>query len=345
MRINRFPLPCLFLSLGFILHAAAVHAAGTVHLELLGDNRGTPLIFQEWSQALGKAGIRNVRIKSVAEPGKPAIDIQGTETRPVYIVTGIILSRNEIALPGRRFRRSEVKQLAAWMKDLAENGPVSMRPKRGAFGLTIDESKKIITEIAKPVGFDTLGMAKSRAIEKIAARLNPPLRIDPRLAEAMGNGKVEVDLSGISRGTALAYLLRSAGMGFAPTETDAHVGYELSPLRDDVKTWPIGVEAEVAREALPGLFEFHNVNVQNAPASKTIKAIGKLLETPVLIDDNALAHHEIDLDKVLVTHPRSRTVYGIALRKLLFQAKLKYKVRLDDADKPFLWITTIRPMK
>ena len=64
----------------------------------------------------------------------------------------------------------------------------------------------------------------------------------------------------------------------------------------------------------------------------------------MLVDTNALAHHEIDLDKVLLTHPRSRTVYGIALRKLLFQAKLKYEVRLDDAGKPFLWITTIRPM-
>ena len=145
-----------------------------MHLELLGDNRGTPLIFQEWSQALGRAGIQNVRIKSVAEPGNPAINIQGTEARPVYIVTGIILSRNEISLPGRKFRRSEAKQLAAWMKDLAENGPVSMRPKRGAFGLTAGESENVKTEIAKPVGFDTLGMARAQAIEKIAALLNPP---------------------------------------------------------------------------------------------------------------------------------------------------------------------------
>ena len=88
------------------------------------------------------------------------------------------------------------------------------------------------------------------------------MRIAPRLAEAMGAGKVGVELKSISRGTALAYLLRSAGMGFAPAETDGKIGYELSPLRDDVKTWPVGVEAEVAREALPGLFEFHNVNVK-----------------------------------------------------------------------------------
>jgi hypothetical protein len=34
----------------------------------------------------------------------------------------------------------------------------------------------------------------------------------------------------------------------------------------------------------------------------------------------------------------------LALRKLLFQAGLKFEVRLDEAGKPFLWITTVKPV-
>ena len=35
--------------------------------------------------------------------------------------------------------------------------------------------------------------------------------------------------------------------------------------------------------------------------------------------------------------------YSQALRRVLSQAKLKYELRVDEADKPFLWITTIKP--
>lgn len=344
MKKPALPPVLFFLWASLLVYSGPALAAGTVRLELLGDARGAPLAFQEWSQALGKAGIQNFRIQSVKEPGKPAIDIQGTEDRPVYVVTGVILSRDEIELPGRRFRRTEIKQLAAWLNDLAEQGPVGMRPNRGVFGLTADDAEKVLTEIAKPAGFDSQGMSRRAAIEKIAALLDPPLKIETRLAEALGDAEVDAPLSGLSRGTALAYLLRMAGMGFAPKESDGKIAYELVPLRDDAKCWPVGVEAESAREALPALFEFHNVNVQNVSAAKAISSIAKLMDTPVLIDANALAGQEIDPDKVLVSHPRSRTVYGIALRKMLFQAKLKYEVRLDDAGKPFLWITPIRPM-
>jgi len=64
----------------------------------------------------------------------------------------------------------------------------------------------------------------------------------------------------------------------------------------------------------------------------------------VLIDHNALARQGIDPAKAAVTLPRSKTTYSLALRKLLFQAKLKYEVRCDEADKPFLWISTVKPV-
>ena len=35
--------------------------------------------------------------------------------------------------------------------------------------------------------------------------------------------------------------------------------------------------------------------------------------------------------------------YSQVLRKILSQAKLRYELRVDDADKPFLWITTVKP--
>jgi hypothetical protein len=41
--------------------------------------------------------------------------------------------------------------------------------------------------------------------------------------------------------------------------------------------------------------------------------------------------------------PQTRTTYSLALRKLLFQAGMKFEVRCDDADSPFLWVTAVKP--
>jgi hypothetical protein len=40
--------------------------------------------------------------------------------------------------------------------------------------------------------------------------------------------------------------------------------------------------------------------------------------------------------------PASRTTYSLLLGKVLFQARLKSEIRIDEADGPLLWITTIK---
>ena len=92
------------------------------------------------------------------------------------------------------------------------------------------------------------------------------------------------------------------------------------------------------------MFEFHNVNVQNVTAAKLLDTISTMLKVPVLVDHNALARHGIDPTKSLVAMPQVKTTYGVALRKLLFKAGLKFEVRVDEAGKPFLWVSSVKPV-
>ena len=86
------------------------------------------------------------------------------------------------------------------------------------------------------------------------------------------------------------------------------------------------------------------MNVQDAAAaSALLVAVGGAFKAPVLIDHYALARHGIDPAKATVTLPRSKTTYSLALRKLLFQAGLKLKLRCDEAGMPFLWVTSVKP--
>ena len=64
----------------------------------------------------------------------------------------------------------------------------------------------------------------------------------------------------------------------------------------------------------------------------------------MLYDHNAMARYGVDLEKAVVSHPQARTNYSLALRKMLAKVGLKFEVRVDEAGKPFLWVTTMKPV-
>jgi len=162
----------------------------------------------------------------------------------------------------------------------------------------------------------------------------------------MEEDELAEELSAVSCGTALAYTLRPLGLCLVPRPAGVRgVEYTIVEARPNVEPWPVGWEPEKPdREVLPGLYEFLSVNVQGVPIMQVLGAVGKRLKVPVLLDYNAMARHGVEPEKALVNLPQSRTTYSLLLRKTLFQAGLKSEVRIDEADQPFLWVTTVKPI-
>jgi hypothetical protein len=329
-----------------LANATFTLAAGQVQLDLVGEARDTALSFQSWGQALSNAGIKNVRIRSARDTDRVGIEVQGTADRPLYIVTGKVISNNEIELPGIRFKRSELKRLAGWLDDLAQNGPPDKRPKTVAFGLTEMQLERVKKDLAVPVGFSTPGLSCREAVERIAQKLKSPIKLDADFVNNSADKKVEDELKGLSSGAALACLLRSAGYGFIPQASGQQITYATIKAGADSKdVWPVGHPSEKPLpEILPELYEYRNVNVQNIPAAKVLDAIGNRLKIPVLYDRAALDKYNIDPVKTMINYPNARTNYSLALRKMLFSVGLKFEIREDDAGTPFLWISTLKPM-
>lgn len=346
MFIYRFLISIAAIILSLTMFQSSARAAGQVRLELVGDARGAALSFQEWAQVLGGAGIKNVRLRSATEIDKVGIDVQGTADQPLYIVTGKVVSRDELQLPGMRFKRSEVKRLAQWLDDLAQNGPPEKRPKIVAFGLTSEQLDQVKKDLAAPVGFSTQNLVRREVVEKIARKLSLPLRLDDDAARTLGNDEVEDELSQLSYGTALGCLLRPAGYCLVPQAADRQIRYAIVKSRPDLKEfWPVGwLPEKPPQDILPDLFESTNVNVQNVSAATVLETIGKRLKTPVLYDRAALAKHNIDPAKATVNFPSARSNYNLALRKMLFPVGLRFEVRVDESGTAFLWISTLQPM-
>ncbi len=317
--------------------------AGQVQLEIAGDNQlGAGMSFQQWGQALTAAGVQNFRLRAAQEGDKPAIEVGGTPQMPFYKVTAVLGGRDELVVPGGRFRRSECKKLAAWLDDLAKRGPPEKREKVSAFGLTASQLQKVNSDLAKAVGFSTKGMTRSEVVSKIAGQLGLSLKIEGDLAD--GDEKIEEELSEFSSGTALACILRPIGFCLVPRESGETLSYAVKKAQLDQEIWPVGWPSESPQKVLPALYEFHNVNVSGVAATKLLEVVGKQIKAPVLFDRNAMARHGVEPDKATVSHPQQRTTYSVALRKMLGKVGLKFEVRIDETGKAFLWVSTVKPV-
>ena len=325
--------------------ASSATAAARVQLELVGESNAAALDFQQWARTLDQAGIRNVRFRSSQGAEKVGIETLGSEASRTYVVTGVVRSGQELVLPLGRVRRSDVKRLAKWLDDLAEYGPDGPSQTESAFGLTAKQFERVEQDLAAPVTFSTKGVGRVEVVERLGGRLSTPLRIDRAAAAALGQDQLSTELVGISTGTALAYALRPAGYCLVPQPAGGVVTYNVVRSRPGMQIWPVGFESQQARrDVVPAMFEFHNINVQGVTATVALDAISKILKVPYLVDHNACARHGIDPEKAIVSHPRSRTTYSIALRRMLVPAGLKFEVRVDENDSPFLWITTVKPL-
>jgi hypothetical protein len=314
-------------------------------VELVTEARAPITAQQQWARALARAGV-TARVRSGGSAAKIGVEVRGSETAPIYLVTGVVTSSNQLLTPGGRFRLHEVDKLARWLDDLAKYGPADQRPELAAFGLSADEFSELRKELSRRVGFSTDGASRAEVVRKIAARLTLPVRVDGDLSRSLEHESVSADLDGLSCGTALAYAIRAPGLALMPRQAAGN-GLELAVVRAgrDTEAWPVGWEPEEPEpKVLPKIYEVLNVNVQGVTALEVLDAVRQRLEVPVLLDHNAMARHGVEPDKLVVNMPQRRTTYVRLLRTTLFQAGLKHELRVDEAGKPFLWITTLKPI-
>jgi hypothetical protein len=149
----------------------------------------------------------------------------------------------------------------------------------------------------------------------------------------------------MSAGTALAAALRPLGLVLWPiAQADDTIELRIGPPSATSAAWPIGWPAEQAPpEAVPKLFEKLPVEINQTPLAEALAAIQHRLQIPVLVDHNGLAAAEIDPARIPVRFAAQRTTYQRVLDRVLFQGRLQSEVRMDEAKRPFLWISPIQP--
>jgi hypothetical protein len=298
---------------------------------------------QKWTKVLGDLGLGGVRFRAMQNGDQMGIATEGTGDTAVYQVTAQLNSHGALVTPGGQFTLSDSAKLKSWLDQVAAGGG-----KPGAqaapFGLSARQFDDVKRALAVPMGFSTKCQRPEKVIERLQAASALPLSVDLPLRKALAaDDAVPDEMQELSLGTALAALVRRAGGVLLPHTGRNGLELTLTTAPTGGEMWPIGWPPEERDESkvVPKLFEFTPVETDGAlPAGQAIDAIAAKLAIPFLFDYNGMVKKHVDLKKsVKVT--AGKTYYRRILDRVLFQAGLKGEVHLDDAGKPFLWITPL----
>lgn len=314
-----------------------------VSLEIATEQGQSPETIREWLPLLEKAGFATVRIRGGGIGDGASIEEIGSGATRSYRVTGVLASDNRLHLPAGSFTRQSAGKLSAWIEKLRAGGEEGLNARPGAFGLVPKELVAVHEALSTPVTSSTAGKTTREVVQAIGASLPMQLKVDPSVREAFKDEKVLDELQGLTAGTSLAAAIRPLGLVMVPDKSTGSLQLRIVDSQASDKVWPIGWPRKVSpRETLPDLFKFLNVEIGETPVGEAVEAIRSRLKVPMIVDQNSLARQKIDFATTKVSLPKTNTFYGSILEKLLFQARLKYEVRLDEADQPFLWITTLK---
>ena len=260
-------------------------------------------------------------------------------------MVGLLSAQGVLYVPGGQFTLRDVGKLRKWLDNLRADGVEGVTAPKSAFGLTPSRLKRVNGDLSQPVMFSTKELPAVTALGRIAEQLAIPFSVEAGATRALSGVEVADELRGLSSGTAMAAILRPAGLVLVPRrERGGQLEYRVGRPRGGGEVWPVGWKPQKRRnEVLPMLFGMLNVEIREISIAEALAAIEGRLEVPFLFDRNAMALHNADPAATEAEVPEKRMSYSQVLRRVLSQGKLKYELRVDEAEKPFLWITTTKP--
>ncbi len=323
-----------------------------LEIHLLTSDAASNRYAQQWADYFRQKDVA-VRIRSRTQRDEPGVTERsiGDSVRWVTVLAELD-RRGHVTLPERSFALSDGGKLAEWLDELRTYGAQGSPDGQPVWGLTKEQLDQVLAALKRPLAIDPQGKDLLAALVLFAPdvdRGDLPIHVTPEAKEIMAQPQGErlfpQSLAGLSRGTALAVLLRYYGLCFSPQRTPSG-GLELV-LRDSAATkqpWRIGWPwpKETPRDKIaPNLFKFVNVELDDLALSDVFSAAAESIDIPILIDYAGMDEWHIEYDKIRVTYPRKKTTWGLAIQRIAFQSRLRRELYVDEAGKPFVWITPI----
>ncbi|MGV2332619.1 MAG UNVERIFIED_CONTAM: aldose 1-epimerase family protein [Planctomycetaceae bacterium] len=151
----------------------------------------------------------------------------------------------------------------------------------------------------------------------------------------------QLELTGVSRGTALAIVLAQYGMGFRPVLTkQGTFVVEVCSGGEADNLWPVGWKTlEPTPDVLPAWLKSIPFSIEDADLTSLLEAVAGKLQIPAYTSVHALAAAGRSLDELTWSRTGKLSPFAM-LRTVGEKYELGFDVRADEAGRLFLWATT-----
>jgi hypothetical protein len=302
----------------------------------------------EWSKIAEKLNIScTIRRPGFEDEAGVVERTLGNTVRQVRI-TGRLNSKGELVLPDRVFAAGEGKKLAEWIDELRAYGALGSPDGQKVWGLTQKQFGSVFESLAAPLAVETLDVELDEILEQLTFSPQHPLKFTAsaiaRLGKSGRSSRCSQSLRGVAVGTALAVVLAEQGLGMRPRRhPDGSVDLAVHDLTEVKDVWPVGwVRSRSPAETAPTLFDFKEIHFDGIELDAALGSAVEVTRVPVLIDRVGLLAKDIDLSAIPVDFPLKRTTWAQAHERILGKAGCKYELLIDEAGKPFVWVTTMQ---
>ena len=301
---------------------------------------------QEWGRVLQGLGY-TVKFRE-ARPG----DVTGVEDLEeggllqTRIVAGMVQD-GAIQIGKQRFTADNPEPLLRFFEEVktyGAGGPPNANP---SWGLSPDQFREVTQLLAQPVTESIELRSSVLAIEAIGLPGNMRMLFtDASRSLALGRQPASLpeslELQGFSKGTAIAIVLAQYGLGFRPKPVGPG-RYDLEIDRGDETSnlWPVGWKPEQSySEILPAYLKAIPLDVEDVEVDKLIGAVAEKLQLPFYTSNFVLHASKLNLSELKYTRKNVRISPFRLLTAVGDKLELGFDVRVDEAGKMFLWVTT-----
>ena len=320
-----------------------------VSVEILTGSSGLVLKLNQWRTVFQKLGV-SVRVRQVVLNGKPETRERKQGPLRFVKVVGRLDRSGKLIFASHSFSLDEGEKLKEWIDELKAYGAEGSPEGKPAWGLNKTVFIAINKTLSEPVKQDTSGLPLETVIAKLELSKQYPLRFSldarNRLREkAALKLTVHQNVKTLSKGTALAILLREQGLGFRPLRTPSgSIELVVDPFSKTTDLWPVGwdlPETLPRFKAYPSLFKITPIEFKDLQLTDLLDSVSAKTGHMIILDRYNLMQQGIDADTLAVSFPYRKISWALMLRRVTAPHRLRREYRLDEQGRPFIWITTL----
>ncbi len=295
---------------------------------------------------LGAAGVSQVPgepgLPKEGEPGEPAVESAGAGR---LIVRGMIGPSGNLFIGGEAFRMADRAKLAALIKSLQIEGMAAVDPTAPMWGLSPVQIERLHTELKQPSAFELKEKPFDAFMSDLRGRIKLEIKVTPESQQLARGLKLNGTTGDLSLGAALAFVLGQHGLEWEPrSAAGTSVTMLVLPREESKRPWPVGLPPEQFPGNLaPQLMANARYQTNNLPLDDVLAVFRRELKMDVLLDRAGLIEHEVNPDKLRCTVQITGGTFQSAIKKTLAVVGLKHELRLDESNRPFLWVTWSEP--